>query len=151
MRWPGIEKWSDGPERDELLCLDWDQLRDLRDAGWEIGSHTVSHPFLPDVPDADLEAELTESRSALERELGGPCRTLAYPYGGHDDRVEAAAEAAGYDAAAILATGPVGRYHWPRIGVYPSDGRLRFGVKTGRATASLAFSKLGGVVDRMRH
>ena len=77
-------------------------------------------------------------------------RTLAYPYGGHDDRIEAAAEAAGYDAAAILAAGPVGPYHWPRIGVYASDGRTRFAIKTGRATLMVAFSKLGGYLDRLR-
>ena len=150
MRWPGIDSWSEGPQGEELLCLNWDQLRGLLDAGWEIGSHAVSHPYLPDLSDADLMAELSESRKTVERELGEPCRTLAYPYGGHDDRIEAAAEAAGYDAAAILAAGPVGPYHWPRIGVYASDGRTRFAIKTGRATLMVAFSKLGGYLDRLR-
>ena len=30
MTWPGIEEWSDGPHRDELLCLDWDGLAELK-------------------------------------------------------------------------------------------------------------------------
>jgi peptidoglycan/xylan/chitin deacetylase (PgdA/CDA1 family) len=150
MRWPGIDSWSDGPQSGELLCLDWDQLRELQEAGWEVGSHTVSHPFLPHLSDADLRTELSESRQTIERELGKPCHTLAYPYGAHDHRVEAATKAAGYEAASILAAGPVGRYHWPRIGVYSSDGRARFAIKTGRATLMVAFSSLGGYVDRLR-
>ena len=47
MSWPGIEQWADGPHRDELLCLGWDGLAELADAGWEVGSHTRSHPRLP--------------------------------------------------------------------------------------------------------
>ena len=49
MSWPGIEEWSDGPHRDELLCLTWDGLGELAEQGWEVGSHTRSHPRLPQV------------------------------------------------------------------------------------------------------
>jgi peptidoglycan/xylan/chitin deacetylase (PgdA/CDA1 family) len=138
MSWPGVEQWSGGQHADELLCLGWDGLRELQAAGWEVGSHTVSHPRLPEVADdAELDRELTESKAACEREMGRPCETLAYPYGAHDARVEAAAERAGYRAAAILAPGRVSRYRWPRVGVYPVDRRARFGVKVARPTRAL--------------
>ena len=38
MRWPGIDQWLGGPHEDELACMSWDQLRELADDGWEVGS-----------------------------------------------------------------------------------------------------------------
>ena len=42
----GYEQWLDTPHRDELVAASWDQLASLIEAGWEIGSHTRSHPYL---------------------------------------------------------------------------------------------------------
>ena len=39
------------------------QLREMRDAGWSAVSHTVGHPRLPTVSDAELERQLTESKA----------------------------------------------------------------------------------------
>ena len=44
MRWSGIDTWSNGEHAHELDPLGWDELSQLQDAGWEVGSHTVSHP-----------------------------------------------------------------------------------------------------------
>ena len=71
----------------------------------EIASHTMSHPDLRELGDAELAAELSGSRAAVEELTGAPCRTLAYPYGAFDDRVERAARAAGYELAYTWATG----------------------------------------------
>jgi peptidoglycan/xylan/chitin deacetylase (PgdA/CDA1 family) len=54
-----------------------------------------------------LDIELRESRERLERELGHPVRTLAYPFGSRDARVRAAVANAGYDQAFIATGGPV--------------------------------------------
>ena len=62
----------------------------------EVASHTMSHPDLRTLSDDDLARELTESRRRVEEVTGAPCRTLAYPYGAFDERVERAARAAGY-------------------------------------------------------
>ncbi|WKN47253.1 polysaccharide deacetylase family protein [Nocardioides sp. Arc9.136] len=64
--------------------------------GLDIGSHTVTHPWLPALDDRTLEQELTGSRAVLEDLLGRPVRSLAYPTGGWDARVRAAAARAGY-------------------------------------------------------
>ena len=34
--------------------MSWAELRTLADAGWEIGSHTVTHPHLTQLDDATL-------------------------------------------------------------------------------------------------
>jgi peptidoglycan/xylan/chitin deacetylase (PgdA/CDA1 family) len=150
MSWPGIDCWLGTPHEDELKSLSWEQLRRLIDAGWEIASHTLTHPYLTEIDDASLSRELIESRRACERELGVPCLTLAYPYGDYDDRVEAAARDAGYEAAAILEPGTVGSYHWPRIGVYPSDRSWRFALKTSAAARALRSTPGSKFLERFR-
>jgi len=61
-------------------------LSDLFNLGWEIASHSASHVDLTTVGDAEIVAELSVSRSVLAG-LGYPCRTFAYPYGGHNATV----------------------------------------------------------------
>jgi peptidoglycan/xylan/chitin deacetylase (PgdA/CDA1 family) len=117
---------------DELETMDWDELRALADRGFEIGSHTVSHPHLTRLTEAEIDRELRESRARCEDQLGRPCRYLAYPYGEHDARVKSLAERAGYDAAFTLhgTRERPGRYSIRRAHVYRSDSQLRATLKT---------------------
>jgi len=79
--------------------LRWDDLRALRHAGHEIGSHSLSHPLLPDCSDLELERELTQSKLEIEREIGGPVTSFCYPNGDWDPRVLEAVKRAGYARA----------------------------------------------------
>jgi peptidoglycan/xylan/chitin deacetylase (PgdA/CDA1 family) len=117
---------------DHLRTLTWDELRGLVERGVEIGSHTVGHPHLPGLADAELTRELTESRRRVEDELGRPCPFLAYPYGEHDARVQAAVGRAGYEAAFALWPGssPTNRFALPRVDIYRGDSLVRAMVKT---------------------
>jgi peptidoglycan/xylan/chitin deacetylase (PgdA/CDA1 family) len=120
----------------ELATMDWDALRDSAEQGFEIGSHTVSHPHLPALSDEELRRELRDSRDAVADEVGLPCRFLAYPFGEYDRRVRDAAEAAGYTAAFALRRrggSPPDPFALPRIDIYRRDTRLRFRVKTSPA------------------
>jgi peptidoglycan/xylan/chitin deacetylase (PgdA/CDA1 family) len=71
--------------------VDFEAARRCAAAGHEIGSHTVTHPHLPKLSDAELERELGESAAGLETKFGRPVPTLAYPYFEYDARVKAAA------------------------------------------------------------
>jgi peptidoglycan/xylan/chitin deacetylase (PgdA/CDA1 family) len=151
MTWPGIDHWADGPWADELQPLAWDGLRQLAGAGWEIGSHTRTHPRLTTLDDARLAAELSESRRDCERELGRACTSIAYPYGDVDARVVAAAARAGYRAAAALPH----RLHrprpleWPRVGVSREDSIARFRRQSSPLVRTLLASPLGPPAERV--
>jgi peptidoglycan/xylan/chitin deacetylase (PgdA/CDA1 family) len=138
--------WFDATNADEsdVRGLSWSELERLVGAGWEIGSHTRTHPRLPQLHDDALTSELSGSREACERALGRTCRSLAYPFGDVDERVVAATRAAGYEAAAAL---PVGEQDgsallWPRTGVYRKDSlrrcRLKISPTVGRLRRTLA-------------
>jgi peptidoglycan/xylan/chitin deacetylase (PgdA/CDA1 family) len=119
----------------ELATMPWDELRTLADAGVEIGSHTVTHPHLTRLDDAQLRQELGESRERIGDELGRECRYLAYPYGDENQRVRAAARSAGYAAAFALpgAKYPLDAFGIPRLGIWRKDHLVRMLAKVGFA------------------
>ncbi len=149
MGWPGQEQWVGGEHERELECLSWEELGRLAGAGWEIGSHTRSHPRLTTLDDAALADELRGSRAECERRLGGPCRSLAYPYGDVDARVVAAARDAGYLAAATTPRWPVAPLplQWPRVGVYRGDTARRLQARIWRRRSGQS-GALARAVDR---
>jgi peptidoglycan/xylan/chitin deacetylase (PgdA/CDA1 family) len=139
-RWDGLEPWAGGEYARELRAMSWQHLAALRDAGWEIGSHTVSHPRLPELDDRRLADELTRSRRRCEQMLAVPCTSIAYPYGAVDARVSAAALVAGYRAGAALASPPApagNPLEVPRVGVGQRDRSWRFAVKTSATVLTL--------------
>jgi peptidoglycan/xylan/chitin deacetylase (PgdA/CDA1 family) len=150
MRWRGLDRWLGTEWEDELMPATWDELRGLRDAGWEIASHTWSHARLPQLGDDALATELVRSRERCAEEMGVPCETLAYPYGDHDARVQAMARDAGYAAAASIHPGPERPYSWPRIGVYSVDEGLRYRVKASPAVWRFRSTRVGQALERRR-
>ena len=50
--------------------LTWDEVRELREYGFELGAHTMTHPILQRVTPKQLEWEVAQSREVMERELG---------------------------------------------------------------------------------
>ena len=70
----------------------------LSRAGFEIGFHTLAHPKLTPLSDADLDTAMRQGRAELEAAAGGPLTAIAYPHGAADDRVARTARAAGYTA-----------------------------------------------------
>jgi peptidoglycan/xylan/chitin deacetylase (PgdA/CDA1 family) len=144
--WQGIDQWRGTPFEPELRALSWSELRELMAAGWEVGSHTCSHPHLTALPEQEVLRELTESRLICERNLGVPCGSIAYPYGDVSPAVVQAAGAAGYRAGAALPVGlhPARTLEWPRVGVYNIDRLPRFAIK---ASALVRRIRTRGAVD----
>jgi peptidoglycan/xylan/chitin deacetylase (PgdA/CDA1 family) len=102
--------------------LTLDQLHHLAAAGWELGSHTVTHAKLTKkgvlhVSRERLEHELSESRSWLA-DHGFESTAFAYPYGRYNDEVEEQA-ARHYRYVRTTADGlnPICAAH-PRLGSY---------------------------------
>jgi len=109
-----------GGSRFRILRLS--EIRKLLAAGMEIGSHTISHPKLSQLPEDSSWNEIAQSRCDLEKALGAPVWSLAYPFGGTDSvstREIRMAEKAGYDCAFINFGGgfrrDTSRFGIPRI------------------------------------
>jgi peptidoglycan/xylan/chitin deacetylase (PgdA/CDA1 family) len=154
MRWPGIDRWHGTPHESELVPCSWPELELLVEAGWEVGSHTRTHPRLPELTDGELMTELSQSRRECEERLAVPCRSIAYPYGAVDRRVADAVAEAGYSFAAELPGSfrmPSAPLRWPRVGVFHRDSRWRFLLKTARSTRALRATAAWSMLDRWRH
>ena len=88
--------------------------------GWELDSHTMTHPHLAEVSNRELRREVAGSRHFFQR-LGYQVNFFCYPFGQYDGRVVAAVKAAGYLAATTVIPGVASpadnRYLLPRISV----------------------------------
>jgi peptidoglycan/xylan/chitin deacetylase (PgdA/CDA1 family) len=150
--WNGVSQWLGTEHEQQMLPLTRGELMELAGAGWEIGSHTCTHPYLTKLGDDDLAWELAESRRRCSEFIGRPCTTLAYPYGDADQRVRLAAEHAGYEAACSLPK----RFNrptplnWPRVGVWHDDSDRTFVLKASPTLRRLRRSFAWGAVDAAR-
>jgi peptidoglycan/xylan/chitin deacetylase (PgdA/CDA1 family) len=88
-----------------------------------IGSHTVSHPRLTQLTEAELCRELVDSKAYLEGVIDHRVDLFAYPYGDYDRRVVAAVQLAGYRAAFVEKSRHLGQgqFEIPRVGLYQDD------------------------------
>jgi peptidoglycan/xylan/chitin deacetylase (PgdA/CDA1 family) len=75
-----------------------DQIHALNAAGWEIGSHSLSHVDLTTRPDRQGD-EIVESRRKLQSLLGAPVMSFAYPFGAYNSDALQFVRHAGYIAA----------------------------------------------------
>lgn len=95
-------------DQDEIFApMTPGQIRELADAGHEIGSHSVTHPILTNVDDASLKRELEDSRSSLRAWSGQAVDGFCYPNGDHDARVIKAVRSAGYRYGSTVLRGMV--------------------------------------------
>jgi peptidoglycan/xylan/chitin deacetylase (PgdA/CDA1 family) len=85
------------------------QVRELAEAGFEVGSHSVSHRLLTGLTDEEVRHELAESKDQLEQWAGRPVEHFSCPGGRWDARVAAAARQACYRSVATSRVGANGR------------------------------------------
>ena len=72
------------------------QLRELSSAGFEIGCHSLTHSYLPDLEDGRLRCEVFDSKLRLEEMIGKAVEHFSCPGGRYDLRVVHLAREAGY-------------------------------------------------------
>jgi peptidoglycan/xylan/chitin deacetylase (PgdA/CDA1 family) len=92
----------------ECKPMTWTQLREMRTAGLEIGSHGVHHRMLAKLPRDEMVREVRESKATLDRELGKATYVMSYPVGGdraYDETVMQATKDAGFQAACCYVCG----------------------------------------------
>lgn len=79
-----------------VQLMGWPEIRQLRDAGIEIGSMSATYQPLTGLSPTEIVREAAKSRAILEGGLGKPVKCFAYPYGSVDRIVEHLIGAIGY-------------------------------------------------------
>jgi biofilm PGA synthesis lipoprotein PgaB len=84
--------------------MDWDQLREIKKYGGEIGNHSLTHPHLVRKRSAETDAEwrerimneITQTQEILREHVGRPIWAIAYPYGEYSKEVKKIVREVGY-------------------------------------------------------
>jgi peptidoglycan/xylan/chitin deacetylase (PgdA/CDA1 family) len=156
LAWPEVAAWHrEYPET--MRSVSWEMLGEMREGGFEVGSHTLTHPHLPRLDPERLRDELADSRRRIVERLGS-CDTLAYPFGEWSPEVAAAAGDCGYRFAFTLPTKTgqreADRLTVPRVNVDYRDDGARFELKLSGAGRRLFLApsvhRLRGPLKRTR-
>ncbi len=107
------------------LMMTREQVAGLHQNGFSVGAHTVNHPILTRVSDAEAEREITEGKRALEDIIDAEVDLFAYPNGrlevDYAERHVALVRAANFRLAVSTNYGPAQRssslFELPRVGV----------------------------------
>lgn len=142
----GHNKWHDPAIEPWQRMLTWERVREMRDSGFvEFGSHTMTHPCLPDLPIEAVRWEARESKLRLEDKLGVPVAAFAYPYGAgaYDPEIRAVVREAGYAHDFAIRQG-ITRWPWDpesgpiqRLLIRGDDFMLDFHLNITRGRARL--------------
>jgi peptidoglycan/xylan/chitin deacetylase (PgdA/CDA1 family) len=126
-----------GPVGHAEKVMSADQLRALPEDLVSIGSHTVSHPFMPEIASEVARGELVNSKLALERILGRGIATFSFPFGGFSSELVEICREAGYRRVFTTLpeffTGGPDEFAVGRIRVDPTDWPIEFRLKLAGA------------------
>jgi peptidoglycan/xylan/chitin deacetylase (PgdA/CDA1 family) len=87
--------------------LNWEEVREMAEAGMHIGNHTLTHPTLPDLPDDEIVRQVRSAREVIRLRTGLDAVDFAYPFGKFEPRVEALVSDCGPASACTTRIGPV--------------------------------------------
>lgn len=138
--------------------INWQQLRQLRKEGIEIGNHSHSHAHFVDAEPGDREevfsSDLEQSSQIFFRELGEKPSLFSYPYGEYTDTMVEVVKEKGFIAATAQNSGVISTfsnlYALPRFPVAGPYAKLEsFKRKVSmRALPVTALDKPGHLVSK---
>ena len=96
-----------------------------------IGSHTLTHPVLTQIGEAEARQQLIDSRIQLQNILGREVTLFSFPHGAFNDDLIESARAAGYERVFTIQPklGFPDEFVIGRVSVDPADWRLEFLLK----------------------
>ncbi len=113
--------------------LDWNEINLLVQDGWELGSHSSTHPDLRKCSEERLRQELAFSKHEIKAETGQESVIFSYPFGRYNTRIIQSVKEAGYQGACTMHYHQFGSdldpYQLPRQGVYLWDSLSDFKAK----------------------
>jgi peptidoglycan/xylan/chitin deacetylase (PgdA/CDA1 family) len=123
--------WDYYKTSDSCRHLSWEQIREISEWGFEIGSHSHSHRDLKSMNSNEIKFELDYSKKLLEDKLGKEINYFSYPFGRFDSRTSKQCREAGYLGAVTMAPKNTftNYFELPRHSVYLFDDLLQYGFK----------------------
>ncbi len=76
------------------------QVRDLDAQGFEIGCHSMTHPYLSDLTEPELKREIVDAKLQIEQIVGHAIEHFSCPGGRYDQRALQMARKAGFATVA---------------------------------------------------
>jgi len=108
--------------------MTWSHIRELRDAGVEIGAHSAGHGHFPTMSEDEVRADLARSSAAFERELGAVPYLFAYPYGEMSLEAQELVREAGFTTAfgqhSGVAEAGLDMFYQPRFALNETYGAI---------------------------
>jgi len=123
----------DGPQARRAPCMGLEEMLDWVAQGHEAGSHTLDHVHLTQVSPDEAGRQIFLSKHNLEKMLGQPVVSFAYPYGDENSPMRDLVCEAGYRFAVTTQRGRAKPdddiYGLPRYSIRRNDNRLQFLLK----------------------
>ena len=118
----------------ERTILDWDEVRQMKEAGIRFGSHSVNHRIMTQLSASECFAEASQSLRVMTERLGEQPLCFAYPNGNYNETVVREVRRAGYLCAVAIYHGFASRgadlFSIPRFCIHeggaPSEAVLDF-------------------------
>ena len=132
--WPAVLNLTLGAIEDGELTER--MIEEMLSAGWELASHTISHPDLTTMEGASLTEEVAGSRQMLQDQFGVPVDFFCYPSGRFNARVVREVREAGYLGATTTQPGLAScenLYELRRIRMEKRDSVRSLAAKLGHA------------------
>ena len=137
----GSNSWDVAEGEKAAPLMDAAQIRDWLAAGHEIGSHTVSHPRLTQLPTERQREEIFASKHRLEDTFGLPVRHFCHPYGDWNEAVRDMVIEAGYETACTHLESGV------NTAATPNHALLRIEARYPKRNLRWAWRSLCGLLD----
>lgn len=143
------------------LAMNWQQLRELIEAGWSVECHSMGHKNLAEHYDnVELEKkflnhEIIASREIIEKQLGNKVKFMVWPYGVYTDRTMQLVRDSGFAGAMTVDGGAsyqgLSPYLVKRQVIYSSDDMNKFLIRFGMRAlpASQQYPAPGQVVAQL--
>ncbi|OGU82928.1 MAG: hypothetical protein A2279_14720 [Stygiobacter sp. RIFOXYA12_FULL_38_9] len=130
-----IDLWNNKLLTGNPSLLNSDQIKEMHEAGFEIGSHSMTHLYLPNEPYSNAWYEIAWSKDELELLIGSSIQSFSYPYGAVNNYLKKMVKIAGYNIGCGVYTGP------PKFGQDILDIR-RITIPGGNGTLNFALKML---------
>jgi peptidoglycan/xylan/chitin deacetylase (PgdA/CDA1 family)/glycosyltransferase involved in cell wall biosynthesis len=126
--------WDSANGEPEARLMSNAQIKEMAAYGIEFGAHSLNHKKLTEIPLSEAKREIERSKSAIEKRLGSPIISFAYPYGKLNEELKGIVKRAGFHFGIASDSGP--RRFWKdlfevrRIQIFPGFSLFSFWKKS---------------------